>query len=127
MPHAIFLLFPVMLDKSFFKSTKIHQFLHYATPSSGDISEIMGRPGWNPTCEAPPGFYFCIFGPLTRLKKPVFIKLDLLPRKVPAMPVTIPALLYVGKGPVLRPFSYTKGTSSISLSVKPALPFENLL
>jgi len=63
----------------------------------------MSRPGWNPTREAPLGLYFYNLGPLTRLKKPVFIKLDLLPRKVPALPVTIPALLYVGKGPVSGP------------------------
>jgi hypothetical protein len=76
----------------------------------------------------PLDFTFVFWGPLTRLKKPVFIKLDLPPRNEPAVPVIIPALLYVGKGLVLRPFSYTKGTSSdIPLSVKPALPFENLL
>jgi hypothetical protein len=60
------------------------------------------------------GFFLCIFSSLTCLKKTVFSKLDLLQWKVPAslslFPKSekIPALLYVGKGPVLRLFSYTE-------------------
>jgi hypothetical protein len=60
------------------------------------------------------GFFLCIFSSLTCLKKTVFSKPDLLQWKVPASlslflkSEKIPALLYAGKGPLLRPFSYTE-------------------
>ncbi len=60
------------------------------------------------------GFFLCIFTSLTCLKKPVFSKRDLLRRKVPASlslflkREKVSALLYGGKEPEFRPFSYTE-------------------
>jgi hypothetical protein len=68
--------------------------------------------------KALPGFFLCIFSSLTCLKKPVFSKRELMQWKVPASlslflkSEKIPALLYVGKGPEYRPFSYTNFPSS---------------
>ncbi len=56
------------------------------------------------------GFFLCIFGSLTCLKKSVFRKGDLLWWKVPASLSLflkngkIPAFLYLGKGPEHRPY-----------------------
>jgi hypothetical protein len=57
--------------------------------------------------------FLCIFSSITCLEKPVFSKGDLLRRKVLASlslflkSEKILALLYLGKGPKYRPFSYT--------------------
>jgi hypothetical protein len=67
-------------------------------------------------CKAVPGFFLCIFSSLTCLKKHVLSKRGLLAVEGTSQAVlgylflksekTL-ALLYAGKGPDYRPFSYT--------------------